>query len=51
MFQSFSRLAPDVAMVTQLLGTLFELQEQLYAVGARNFLFIDLPPMNRTPGM
>lgn len=28
---------------------MFELQEKLYAVGARNFLFPDLPPVNRSP--
>ncbi|KAI0345169.1 hypothetical protein BDW22DRAFT_1343459 [Trametopsis cervina] len=29
--------------------TLFELQESLYAEGARNFLFIDVPPIDRSP--
>lgn len=28
---------------------LFELQEYLYNAGARNFLFIDLPPIERSP--
>ncbi|EIW87468.1 hypothetical protein CONPUDRAFT_134360 [Coniophora puteana RWD-64-598 SS2] len=28
---------------------LFEYQEDLYAAGARNFLFIDVPPMHRAP--
>ncbi|EJD52433.1 hypothetical protein AURDEDRAFT_55487 [Auricularia subglabra TFB-10046 SS5] len=31
------------------LEKLFALQEQLYAVGARNFVFIDVPPVNRFP--
>ena len=29
--------------------TLFELQEVLYLSGARNFLFIDVPPIDRSP--
>ncbi|EJD02495.1 uncharacterized protein FOMMEDRAFT_141520 [Fomitiporia mediterranea MF3/22] len=28
---------------------LFEIQEKLYEAGARNFLFINLPPMKRSP--
>ncbi|KAG6874206.1 hypothetical protein C0995_003752 [Termitomyces sp. Mi166 len=28
---------------------LFELQEELYGAGARNFLFIDVPPIDRSP--
>lgn len=32
------------------LAALFQLQDQLYATGARNFLFIDVPPVNRFPG-
>lgn len=28
---------------------LFSLQEDLYNAGARNFLFIDVPPINRSP--
>jgi hypothetical protein len=28
---------------------LFEIQEELYKVGARNFLLIDVPPINRSP--
>ncbi|KIY43378.1 hypothetical protein FISHEDRAFT_53502 [Fistulina hepatica ATCC 64428] len=28
---------------------LFELQDKLYAAGARNFVFFDLPPLDRTP--
>lgn len=29
--------------------TLFNLQESLYNAGARNFLFINVPPMSRAP--
>ena len=32
------------------LEKLFRLQEQLYDAGARNFVFIDVPPVNRFPG-
>lgn len=32
-----------------LVDTLFELQDSLYAAGARNFLLIDLPPLERSP--
>ncbi len=28
---------------------LFTAQEELYVTGARNFLFIDVPPVQRTP--
>jgi len=31
--------------------TLETAQQHLYAAGARNFLFIDLPPIDRSPGM
>ena len=31
------------------LQKLFQLQEELYHVGARNFLFIDVPPIHRSP--
>jgi len=30
--------------------TLFSAQEQLYEAGARNFLFVNLPPIERSPG-
>jgi len=33
------------------LDILFEAQEMLYDAGARNFLFIDIPPMNRAPAV
>ncbi|KAG8747161.1 hypothetical protein FRC10_002210 [Ceratobasidium sp. 414] len=29
---------------------LFQLQDELYATGARNFLFLNLPPFDRSPG-
>lgn len=28
---------------------LFEVQDELYKTGARNFLFIDVPPIERSP--
>lgn len=28
---------------------LFEVQDKLYKTGARNFLFIDVPPIERSP--
>jgi phospholipase/lecithinase/hemolysin len=31
------------------LQKLFQLQEELYQAGARNFLFIDVPPIHRSP--
>jgi len=47
----------DVAMSAALdqpipprLDAFFELQDKLYAQGARNFLFFGVPPMHRTPG-
>lgn len=33
-----------------ILTTLFLAQEELYKAGARNFLFIDVPPIGRAPG-
>src|ERR1700722_7211268 len=30
---------------------LFEIQEELYKVGARIFFFIDVPPINRSPAV
>ncbi|KAJ4487877.1 hypothetical protein J3R30DRAFT_3432052 [Lentinula aciculospora] len=33
------------------MSKLFGLQEQLYNAGARNFLFIDVPPMSRSPAI
>lgn len=35
--------------VPRYLETLFELQEDLIEDGARNFLFIDVPPVHRSP--
>lgn len=37
------------AVIPATLTTLFNLQESLYTAGARNFLFINVPPMNRAP--
>jgi len=34
---------------TQKMSTLLSLQETLYTNGARNFLFVDVPPINRSP--
>ncbi|KAE9409646.1 hypothetical protein BT96DRAFT_872295 [Gymnopus androsaceus JB14] len=33
------------------ISKLFDLQEQLYQAGARNFLFIDVPPIHRSPAI
>lgn len=33
------------------LEVLFKAQEDLYQVGARNFLFIDVPPIDRSPAV
>ena len=35
--------------IGRLIDKLFELQLDLYDAGARNFLLIDLPPINRSP--
>jgi hypothetical protein len=32
-----------------IMKNLFDLQKTLYGAGARNFLFIDVPPMDRSP--
>ncbi|KAF8601029.1 hypothetical protein BDV93DRAFT_608395 [Ceratobasidium sp. AG-I] len=37
------------ANIATTLTTLFNLQESLYTAGARNFVFINVPPMNRAP--
>lgn len=44
----FSSHDPSVAMGKSV-EELFALQEELYQAGARNFLFIDVPPTNRFP--
>lgn len=31
------------------MAKLYNLQEELYSAGARNFLFIDVPPIARSP--
>lgn len=33
------------------MATLFAAQAELYEAGARNFLFITVPPMERSPGV
>ncbi|TFY83058.1 hypothetical protein EWM64_g954 [Hericium alpestre] len=35
--------------IAGILATLFAAQEQLYGAGARNFLFVDVPPIHRSP--
>ncbi|KAF8601028.1 hypothetical protein BDV93DRAFT_525072 [Ceratobasidium sp. AG-I] len=37
------------ANIPSSMATLFDLQEVLYMAGARTFLFINVPPMNRAP--
>jgi len=39
----------DRAEITPKIATLFTAQDRLYAAGARNFLFIDVPPMYMSP--
>ncbi|KAI0831318.1 hypothetical protein BC628DRAFT_1353198 [Trametes gibbosa] len=39
----------DIDDIPAVLDDLFEEQGQLYNVGARNFLFIDVPPIHRSP--
>ncbi|KAI0065901.1 hypothetical protein BV25DRAFT_1821605 [Artomyces pyxidatus] len=39
----------EVTEVKAIISNLFAVQEQLYAAGARNFLFIDVPPIHRSP--
>jgi hypothetical protein len=47
---SFSpRYTNDRAEIAPKIATLFAAQDMLYAAGARNFLFIDLPPMYLSP--
>ena len=46
-------MAPDRRVeledIPATLDELFEEQELLYQAGARNFLFIDVPPIHRSP--
>ncbi|KAI0033342.1 SGNH hydrolase-type esterase domain-containing protein [Vararia minispora EC-137] len=42
-------LEPKPADIDAIVANLFLAQEQLYVTGARNFLFIDLPPIHRSP--
>lgn len=38
------------AFYDKLIGTLFNSVQSIYNAGYRNFLFMNLPPLNRTPG-
>jgi len=40
---SYMRNPPDQ------LRSLFQLEDQLYAAGARNFIFLTVPPFDRSP--
>lgn len=44
----FRMLSSDEA-IEETQQKLFDLQQELYEEGARNFLFIDVPPMEKTP--
>ena len=47
---SFSpRYTNDRAEIAPKIATLFTAQDMLYEAGARNFLFIDVPPMYMSP--
>ncbi|RPB15519.1 hypothetical protein P167DRAFT_459648, partial [Morchella conica CCBAS932] len=39
----------QVALHSELMDTIFNLVQQLYAVGARRFLFMSVPPVEKTP--
>ncbi|KAH9006896.1 hypothetical protein EDB86DRAFT_2793663 [Lactarius hatsudake] len=39
----------DKAEITPIIASLFAAQDMLYAAGARNFLFIDVPPLYMSP--
>lgn len=45
---TFRDLSSDQA-IAKAQRRLFNLQQELYEEGARNFLFIDVPPMTRSP--
>lgn len=47
MLTAFLRLEYDPKIP---IGRVLELQNGLYAAGARNFLLINLPPIQRCPG-
>jgi hypothetical protein len=47
---SFSpRYTNEKAEITPIIASLFAAQDMLYAAGARNFLFIDVPPLYMSP--
>lgn len=43
------RYTNDKAEITPIIATLFAAQDTLYQAGARNFLFIDVPPLYMSP--
>jgi hypothetical protein len=43
------RYTNDKAEITPIIATLFAAQDTLYRAGARNFLFIDVPPLYMSP--
>jgi hypothetical protein len=49
-FPTFSpRYTNDRTEITPKIATLFAAQDMLYSAGARNFLFIDVPPLYMSP--
>lgn len=45
-----SYLGPDVDKLEVYQQRLFQYAKEIYDTGARNFLFIEVPPMERAPG-
>ena len=43
------RYTNDKAEITPIIANLFAAQDALYRAGARNFLFIDVPPLYISP--
>ncbi|THH20678.1 hypothetical protein EW146_g716 [Bondarzewia mesenterica] len=41
----------EPSLVKDVIEDLFSLQEKLYEAGARNFLYINVPPINRSPAV
>lgn len=48
-FRRGVRCEDPVTEVSELVNQLVKLSEDLYDAGARNFLFIDVPPIHRSP--
>ncbi len=46
---SSPRYTNDKAEITPIIASLFASQDILYTAGARNFLFIDVPPLYMSP--